>query len=162
MTIYSSGLLDNIGHLDDTQHALDVLEGNYTFPPDTDNWTAKILEEAHHTFVLLVDKKINTTKSVSNIQGYRQLADKTISSSFSCLHFGHYKAASFSKDLSALHAAKSATCRRKGIPLYRWTIGLTVLLKTMRGNNKIHKMCVFVFWKAILSITIRPSLPVEC
>jgi hypothetical protein len=68
--VYSSGLLDNRGHLSNTQYALDILEGNYTFPPDTDKWTAKILEEAHHTIALLVDKKIDTTISVSNFQGY--------------------------------------------------------------------------------------------
>jgi hypothetical protein len=59
--IYSSGLLDDIGHLGNTQYALDILEGNYTFLPDTDKWTAKIVKEAHHTFVLLVNKKIDTT-----------------------------------------------------------------------------------------------------
>ncbi len=144
--IFSSGLLDFIGCFSNTQYVLDILEGNYTFPPDTDKWTATILEKAYHTFVLLVDKKIDTTISVSNFQGYWQQADKTISSLFSCLHFGNYKAASFSKDLSALHAAKLTACRKKGIPLSRWTIGLTVLLKKMQGNNKIHKMraiCLF-------------------
>ncbi len=73
--IYSSVLLGDMGHLGNTQYAQDNLEGNYTFPPDTDKWTAKILEEAHHTFVLLVNKKIDTTISVSDFQGYWQQAD---------------------------------------------------------------------------------------
>ncbi len=102
---YSSQLLNKIGHLTNTQCALDVLKGTYTFPPDTDKWTAKILQEAHHTYVLLGNKTIDTI-SVSDFQGYWQWADKSISSSYRRLHFGHYKAASFSMDLSALHAAK--------------------------------------------------------
>ncbi len=119
----------------------DILEGTYTFLPDTDKWTAKILEEAHYTFTLLADETINSTTSVSEFQGYWQQANEAISSSFSRLHFGHYKAATFSKDLSMLHAAKLTACGKKGIPLSRWGIGLTVLLKKTRGNNKIHKMC---------------------
>ncbi len=56
---YSSQLLNDIGHLGNTQWARDILEGTYTFPPDTDKWTAKILEEAHRTFALLADKTID-------------------------------------------------------------------------------------------------------
>ena len=100
----------------------------------------KILEEAHHTFALLVEEKIDTTISVSDFQGYWQQADEAILYLYSRGHFGHYKAASFSKDLLALHAAKLTACGRKGIPLSRWTISLTILLEKMRGNNKIHKM----------------------
>jgi hypothetical protein len=69
---YSSQLLNDIGHLGNTQCARDILEGTYTFPPDMDKWTAKILEEAHHTFALLVEKTIDSTISVSEFQGYWQ------------------------------------------------------------------------------------------
>jgi hypothetical protein len=67
---YSSQLLNNIGHLGDIQCTRDIVEGPYTLPPDTDKWTAKILEEAHHTFALLADKTIDSTISVSEFQGY--------------------------------------------------------------------------------------------
>jgi hypothetical protein len=60
--------------------------------------------------------------------------------SFSHLHYGHYKAASFNTDLAALHAAKLTACSRKGIPLSRWGIGLTVLLEKSHGDNRINKM----------------------
>ena len=55
-------------------------------------------------------------------------------------HRGHYKAASFNRDLSALQAAKLSACARKGVPLARWGVGLTVLLEKTRGNNLINKM----------------------
>ncbi len=99
-----------------------------------------ILEEAHHTFVLLAVEKNDATISLCDFQGYWQKADESISSSFSHLHFGHYKAASFNKDLSALHAAKLTACGRKEIPLSRWDIGLTVLLEKTRGDNTINIM----------------------
>jgi hypothetical protein len=41
------------------------LDGTYKFPPDTDKWTRMILEEAHHTFVLLAGEKIDATLSLT-------------------------------------------------------------------------------------------------
>jgi hypothetical protein len=99
-----------------------------------------ILEEAHNTYTILANKKIVTTISVRNFQEYWQKVNKKTSSSFSRLHFGHYKTASYSSTLSSLHAAKLTACGRMGIPLTRWGVGLTVLLEKTRGNNLINKM----------------------
>jgi hypothetical protein len=76
-----------------------------------------ILEEAHHTYSILAKERIETTISVHNFQEYWQKVNKKTSSSFSRLHFGHYKAASHSPTLSALHAAKLSACGRMGVPL---------------------------------------------
>ncbi len=103
---YSSQLLHDIGHLGDTQCTLEILEGTYAFPPDTDQWTGMILKEAHHTYTILAHGKIKTTISMHNYQDYWQSANEKTSSSFSHLHFGHYKATSYSTTLSSLHAAK--------------------------------------------------------
>jgi hypothetical protein len=70
----------------------------------------------HHTYELLGNGSIDTTVSVYDFQDYWQGASEVISSSFSGLHFGHYKAASFDKKLSAFHAANLSACARKGIP----------------------------------------------
>jgi hypothetical protein len=61
--------------------------------------------------------KIKITISMHDYQDYWQSANKKTSSSFSPLHFGHYKATSYSTTLSSLHAAKLAACGRMGIPL---------------------------------------------
>ncbi len=87
---YSSHFLHDIGHLSNTQCTLEILEGTYTFPPDTDGWTRMILEEAHHTYTILAQGKIKTTISVRNYQNYWQSANKKTSSSFSRVHFGQY------------------------------------------------------------------------
>jgi hypothetical protein len=114
--IYSSTLLDNIGHLGNMQCALNILDGSYAFPPDTDKWTIKILQEAHHTYKLLNSGTIKTTVSIEDYQEYWQRSDEAISSSYSRGHRGHYKAASYSRDLSALQAAKLSACAKKGAP----------------------------------------------
>ena len=71
---------------------------------------------------------------------YWQQANKRISSSYSGLHFGHYKAASFDQDLSAIDTLKSSLCAQMGTPLARLGRGLTILLEKVMGNNFIHKM----------------------
>ncbi len=138
--IYRSSLLQDLGPLGDLEHALEILDGTYEYPPDTDTWTIKYFEEAQHTYAFLANKKIDTTISVTDFQGFWQCTDEKVSSSYSGSHFGHYKATSYSKDLSALHAAKLTACGRKGMVLDRWTVGLTVLLEKTWGNNKISKM----------------------
>ncbi len=121
---YLSQILEDIGHLGNTQCAQEIFKGSYAYPPDTDQWTMKILQEAHHTYNLLGDDSIDTTVPVYNFQNYWQGANEAISSLFSCFHFGRYKATSFNKKMSALHAAKLSACTRKGMPLACWGIEL--------------------------------------
>ncbi len=75
-----------------------------------------------------------TTISTVDFQQYWIKVDKRTSSSFSGVTFLHYKVASHSM-LSAMHPAYLSACTRKGIPLARWGIGLTVLLEKIVGNN---------------------------
>ena len=78
--------------------------------------------------------------TVEDFQYYWQRADERIQSSYSRLHFGHYKAAAFSDGPSMLHAAKLNLCAKTGVALDRWGIGLTVLLEKICGNNFVHKL----------------------
>ncbi len=55
-------------------------------------------------------------------------------------HRGLYKAASYSRDLSALQAAKFSACAKEGAPLARWGVGLTILLEETRRKKLINKM----------------------
>jgi hypothetical protein len=63
-------LMNNLGHLGNTKCAREILDGTYTLPPNTDKWTIKILQEAHHTWMLLNNEPIYATISVANFQGY--------------------------------------------------------------------------------------------
>jgi hypothetical protein len=173
--IYSSSLFEDINHLGDTQCALDILDGSYAFPPDTNKWTIKILQEAHYTYKLLNSRTIKTTVTIDDYQEYLQGSDKAISS-YSKGHRRRYKAASFNRDLSALQAAKLSACARKGVPLARWGVGLTVLLEKTRGNNLINKMraiCLLeadfnwhnklIYARRMMSSALNKDLiPLEC
>ncbi len=78
--------------------------------------------------------------TMEDFQKYWQRVDERTLSSFSEVTFSHYKAAAFHYMLSAMHAAYLTACARKGIPLKRWGVTLTVLLKKIIGNNFVHKL----------------------
>ena len=111
--------------------------GRYDFPPDTDPATKLLLEEAAHTFGKLSAEEVSTYVTVDDFQYYWRRQNERISSSFSGLHMGHYKAAAYSRRLAALHAAKLTACAKKGVPLERWGVGLTVLLE----KNMWQQLC---------------------
>ncbi len=67
---YSSQLLEDIGHLGNTQCSKDICNGTYAYPPDTDQWTVSILKEAHYTYKLLSNDRIDGNVSAHNFQSY--------------------------------------------------------------------------------------------
>ena len=90
---YEGKLFDDIGFLGDTDCARQILEGTYTYPPDTDPATRLLLEEATITFAKLSQEEVSTYVTIDDFQHYWQRVNERISSSYSGLHFGHYKAA---------------------------------------------------------------------
>jgi hypothetical protein len=65
---YRGQLSDNLGFMGDTKCSQRILEGTYDYPPDTDIWMKKILQEAQHTFAHMSGKEIATTISTANFQ----------------------------------------------------------------------------------------------
>ena len=63
------------------------------------------------------------------------------------MHNGHYKAASFDKELSTLQAAKLNVAISTGVPLLaRWCIGITILIEKAPGSTNIESfraICLF-------------------
>jgi hypothetical protein len=43
---YQGQLFDDLGFMGDTECAQKILKGMYEYPPDTNKWTKKILQEA--------------------------------------------------------------------------------------------------------------------
>ena len=116
------------------------------FPPDTEPATKLLFEEAAIIYSKMSQEQIATYVTAEDFQYYWQRANERISSSYSGLHFGHYKAASFDPKLLKLHADKLSLCAKTGVQLARWGRGLTVLLEKICGNNYVHKLraiCLF-------------------
>jgi hypothetical protein len=86
--IYSSTtLMQDLGHLGDTACAQDILDGTYIFSPYNDEWTIKILQEAHHLWMLLNNEPISISISIADFQGYWQRANEKISSSYTIVDY---------------------------------------------------------------------------
>jgi hypothetical protein len=157
----------------DTKCAQKILEGTYDYPPDTDEWTKMILQEAQFTFSQMSGTEIATMITTEDFQNYWQRVDKRTLSSFSSITFSHYKVAPFHYMLLAMYAAYLTACTRKGIPLKRWGVGLTILLEKIPGNNKLRAICLLkadfnwinkmIFAKRMIGMALEKKLiPGDC
>ncbi len=148
---------EDIGHLADGPVAQQILLGMYEYPTDIDPATRLPFKEATITYSALLPSEVATYVTIEDFQYFWQCAREHTGSSYSRLHFGHYKAALFCCDLSALHASKLSLVARKGVQLSRWNRGLTVLLKKIVGNVFVHKLraiCLleanFIWWNKLI------------
>jgi hypothetical protein len=137
---YQGQLFDNLGFMGDIEYSKQILEGTYEYPPYTDVWTKKILQEAHYTFSHMSGAKIATTISTMDFQRFWIRVDEWTSSTVSGVTFLHYKVVAYHSMLLEMHAANLSACARRGIPLAHWGIGLTVLLEKIVGSNFVHKL----------------------
>ena len=105
------------------------------------DWHTRLLcEEAHRIFSLKSTEEILNYVDSDDFQYFWLHCDGLIQSSYSHVHFGHYKAIAHDRYLSALEAAKLSLAASTGIPLDRWGSALTVLLEKQFGNIYLEKM----------------------
>jgi len=138
--ICSSSLLDDVGMVGDCPAVQRILRGTYEFPPDTDRYTIYLLKEACKIFQHMTPGEIVEMVTAKDFQDSWKSAREKTSSSHSELHFGLYMASSKSDKLSLLHAAKLTLAAKLGIPLDRWSNGITVLLEKTFGATLIDQL----------------------
>jgi len=126
--ITSGQLLEDVGILADTPATGQILRDEYEYPADVDPATKSLLQEASKIFAETAEDGVATFVTSKDYKDWWLTADEDIQSSKSGIHFGHYKAAAYNEYLTSLHVAKLNLILSTGIPLERWTHGLTVLL----------------------------------
>ncbi len=131
---------EEIGHLADGPVSQQILLGTYQYPPNLDPATWLLFEEAIATYARPSPFEVANYVMVKDFQYFWQRAREHTGSSYSVLHFVHYKVASFCTNLSALHASKLSPVACKGVPLSRWNRSPTVLLEKIVGNVFVHKL----------------------
>ena len=94
--ICQGALYDLLGYSADTKTAEEILEGTFIPPPGTDGPTIIILEEIARIWKKMGDGEVNVVITREDYQHYWKRVKERIASSYSGLHFGHYKAAAFS------------------------------------------------------------------
>ena len=81
----------------------------------------------------MAEDGISNHVKIGDFQYWWKTENENIQSSKSGAHFGHYKAAAYDNYLSLLQVSKLNLAIRTGVPLTRWTNGLTVLLEKVFG-----------------------------
>lgn len=105
-----------------------------------DPHTRMLCVEAHRIFTLKTIEEVCNFVTTDDYQFFWSRADEFIQSSYSNIHFGHYKAIARDKYLSALQAAKLALTARTGILIDEWGSALTILLEKEFGDIYLDKM----------------------
>ena len=114
--ISSTELLHKLGNLADTEIAQQIVEGTFDIPDVIDEATAKILTEIGSMGIQLTNGSVSIDITPEEFQQYWKRAREGTSSSLSGVHFGHYKAASQSSELSSFLAKQVTLIARTGCP----------------------------------------------
>ena len=146
LLFYSGRLFDNLGFMGDSKYTQQVLERTYIFPEGIDPATKMLLEECSMIYLSMLREEVCTFATAEDYQYYWKRDKERISSSYSRLHFRHYIAVADRETLSKLHATNISEVSRRGVPLARWELGVTVLLEKITGVpfvNKLRAICLF-------------------
>ena len=95
-----------LGYEIDTDTAIDILEDRWNAPEGTDQSTLTLFKEMSHIWKLMKDGEVDIVITEEDFRHYWRRARERTASSFSRLHFGHYKAAAYSEYLSDVHSLK--------------------------------------------------------
>jgi len=91
------------------------LEGTYLCPPDTDDYTKQFIDALK--WPALWPEMISMILTLEVFCAHWKCACERTSSSFSGLHFGHYKAATSDLSLAHLHACFTQLVFMTGISI---------------------------------------------
>ena len=90
----NTSLRDTVGFLADTEYALELVTGQAPLPADIDGPTKVIIEEMQRLWKDTGDDRFTTFRiTQDDFRYYWRRAKEQTSSSYSNIHFGHYKAA---------------------------------------------------------------------
>ena len=151
---YGSPLLDgsqlhkDLGCLADTDAAKQILLGTYEYPPGTDPDTISMLNLLARNFRKHRTTPLKFSITTKDFIDYWKGRREATASSFSGLHFGHYKAASASPFLSSIHAKTIELAFTRMTPLQRWCVGLSVMIEKIPGCIKVDKLRALLFMEA--------------
>ena len=138
--ITSSMLIEQLGYLGDSEIAQQLVEGRYDIPNELDDATALILQEIGRVGIQLTNGEVTIKITPEEFQYFWKRIREGTASSYSGVHYGHYKAAAHSEKLSRFLARKITLISRTRTPPDRWSYGLTVMLEKIAGMALVNKL----------------------
>ncbi len=136
-----------------------ILDGTYEYPNNFDKATKELCQECTIIRQSIPRDYIDIKITRENHHTHWQQAKEETSSSYSGLHFGHYKAGSLSDYIDHFHALKATLLLHHGLVLDRWAQGLSVILQKMFGCSLITKLRSILQTSIVL---ISKSTASEC
>ena len=146
--ICHGALFELLGYSADTATAESILEGTFQPPEDADGPTLILLEEIARIWKKMEGGEVNIVISPEDFRYYWKRAKERTASSYSGLHFAHYKSAAFSDYLSETHALKLSRITRTGSAPERWARGLNVMLEKVAGIALVTKLRAILLMEA--------------
>jgi len=122
-----------MGFLECGTAAQEILAGTYQCPTDTDEYTKLFIEALR--WPTLCPDIISSILNMENFCNHWWRAWESTSSSFSGLHFGHYKVAASTPTIAHLHACFIQLVFMSGILLSQYQSGLQVILEKSGSNT---------------------------
>ena len=161
--ICKGNLFDLLGYSADTQTAMKILEGRFDPPAGMDEPTRLIFKEMARIWKKMKSGEVDIVVTMEDFQYYWRKAKERTSSSFSRVHFGHYKAAAKSEYLSKIHALKLSLIARTGCTPERWRRCLAVMLEKIAGVVLVTKQRAILLLEADFNChTTSSSLASRC
>ena len=133
-------LREDFGYNSSTHTAALIQDGSYTYPDDFDQATKELCIECALICKIIPENLVKIKMTKENFITHWKKAKEETSSSYSGLHFGHYKAGTASKYISHFHALKATLIMHHGLVLERWSQGLSVMLQKLYGCSLITKL----------------------
>jgi len=155
----SPPLLHYVGMDSSSAATQSILDGTFKCPPEVDNYTRKFISSLCQPHNLVPPQPLSI--STADFQSYWWWAWECMSSSYSGLHFGHYKAAASCPTLSEFHAIFTHLCFADGFSPQCWPSGLQVVLETKAGMIHIDKLLALLLIKADFNFDNRSSLVIR-
>jgi hypothetical protein len=121
-----------------TEAAHAILQGTYTVPAKTDEYTREFLNTIQASSPHDPQLQISCVITKEDCQRYWRKTKERTSSSISGLHYGHYKVASSHDTLSKIHALMTKLAVTGGSPLAHWEMGLSCMLEKAAGVIKVE------------------------
>ena len=129
-----------------SSNAMQILEGSFICPESVDEVTQTVIQLLRRPTIL--ETPVSSRISREDYVRYWSRAREATSSSFSGLHFGHWKAATHNEWLAETHSLFTEIVISSGTALPRWTTSLMVMLEKTPGVILVDKLRAILLMEA--------------
>lgn len=144
----NGSLGEQLGYLADTDTARSILEGTFVPSGNLTDSTVLVLEEISNITAGIMRGQVKLTLTAEEFSRYWRTVKEATSSSWSKIHFSHYRVAGMSDRYARFFAQKLSFIAKTGWAPSRWGFGVTVLLEKIAGLALVNKLRAILLFEA--------------